>query len=135
MKGPTLVYLPGPDSDPDCPIRAGFAPQRYSRNPGLGALRPTEANTVGPTTLILSRCPMKVEEERCKATWKRIFKLPWREAGPPNRHDGKVDSGQYVVNEELSLCTGARSAIWGKALNLRTTTLQKCAVVPRRARI
>jgi len=27
---------------------------------------------------------------RCKATWKREFKLPWREAGPPNHHDDKV---------------------------------------------
>ena len=31
------------------------------------------------------------------------FKLPWREAGPPNHHDDKVDSDQYVVNKELSL--------------------------------
>ena len=31
---------------------------------------------------------------RCKATWKREFKLPWRKAGPPNHHDDKVDSDQ-----------------------------------------
>jgi len=42
-------------------------------------------------------------EGRCKAAWKREFKLPWREAGPPNHHDDKVDSDQYVVNNELSL--------------------------------
>jgi len=24
---------------------------------------------------------------RCEATWKREFKLPWREAGSPNHHD------------------------------------------------
>ena len=42
-------------------------------------------------------------EGRCKATWKREFKLPWREAGPPNHHDDKVDSDQEVVNKELSL--------------------------------
>ena len=29
---------------------------------------------------------------RCKATWKRDLKLPWREAGPLNRLDDKVDS-------------------------------------------
>ena len=29
-----------------------------------------------------------------KATWKREFKLPWREAAPPNHHDDKVDSDQ-----------------------------------------
>ena len=34
-----------------------------------------------------------VLEGRCKATWKRESKLPWREAGPPNHHDDKVDVG------------------------------------------
>ena len=34
------------------------------------------------------------QEGRCKATWKRESKLPWREAGPPNHHDDKVDSDQ-----------------------------------------
>jgi len=28
---------------------------------------------------------------------------PWREAGPPNHHDDKVDSDQEVVKKELSL--------------------------------
>ena len=32
------------------------------------------------------------QEGRYKATWKRGFKLPWREAGPPNHLDDKVDS-------------------------------------------
>ena len=36
-------------------------------------------------------------------TRKRGFKLPWREAGPPNHHDDKVDSDQNIVNKELSL--------------------------------
>ena len=31
--------------------------------------------------------PPHFQEGRCKATWKREFKLPWREAGPPNHHD------------------------------------------------
>jgi len=39
----------------------------------------------------------------CKATWKREFKQSWREDGPPNHHDDKVVSDQYVVNKELSL--------------------------------
>ena len=30
----------------------------------------------------------------CKANWKREFKLPWREAGPPNHHDDKMVSDQ-----------------------------------------
>ena len=43
------------------------------------------------------------EEGRCKAVRKEEFKLPWREAGPPNHHDDKVDSDQQVVNTEVSL--------------------------------
>ena len=38
-----------------------------------------------------------------RATWNREFKLPWREAGPPNYLDDKVDSDQKVVDTELSL--------------------------------
>ena len=45
----------------------------------------------------------EVEEGRCKATWKREFKLPWCEVGPPNHHDEKMGSDQYVVNKGLSL--------------------------------
>jgi len=33
-------------------------------------------------------------EGRYKATWKGEFKLPWREAGPTNHLDDKVDSDQ-----------------------------------------
>jgi len=33
-------------------------------------------------------------QEAFKASWKREFKLPWREAGPPNHHDDKLDSDQ-----------------------------------------
>ena len=33
---------------------------------------------------------------------KREFNLPWREAGPLNHLDDKVDSNQQVVNKELS---------------------------------
>ena len=36
-------------------------------------------------------CPW---EGRCKDTWKGESKLPWREAGPPNHLDDKVDSDQ-----------------------------------------
>ena len=31
------------------------------------------------------------KEGRCKAYWKREFKLLWHEAGPPNHHDDQVD--------------------------------------------
>ena len=34
---------------------------------------------------------------------KREFKLAWREVGPPNHQNDKVDSDQYFVNKELSL--------------------------------
>ena len=37
-----------------------------------------------------------------RITWKKNFKLPWREAGPPNHHDDKVDSDQKVVNTFLA---------------------------------
>ena len=33
-----------------------------------------------------------------------LFKLPWREAAPPDHHDDQVDSDQWVVNKALSLC-------------------------------
>ena len=46
-----------------------------------------------------------------KATWKREFKLPWREAGSPNHLDDKVDSDQYVDNKELSLSRTAGSVL------------------------
>jgi len=38
-------------------------------------------------------------EGRSKATWQREFKLPLREAGPPNHHDDKVDSDQQVSGD------------------------------------
>ena len=40
---------------------------------------------------------------RQRSFYERDFKLPWREAGPPNHHDDKVDSDQWVVNKELFL--------------------------------
>ena len=45
-------------------------------------------------------------EGRCKDTWKRELKLPWRETGPPHHHDNKVDSDQKAVDEKLSLRVG-----------------------------
>ena len=45
--------------------------------------------------VLINKCPNKV---KCP-----LGKLPWREAGPPHHHDDKVDSDQYVVNNELSL--------------------------------
>ena len=36
------------------------------------------------------------------------IQLPWREAGPPNHHDDKVDSDQQVVDKELSLSLAAK---------------------------
>ena len=40
------------------------------------------------------------------ATWKREFKLPWREDGQPNPDDDYVDVDQQVVKKN-SLSTGA----------------------------
>ena len=36
----------------------------------------------------------QVERQRHLPFGKREFKRPWREAGPPNHHDDKVDSDQ-----------------------------------------
>ena len=44
---------------------------------------------------------------RCKATWEKKFKLPWREAGPPNYLNEKVDSDQWVLNTESLSLKGA----------------------------
>ena len=47
---------------------------------------------------ILLRHGRKVTEEQMGAVSEalaaQVFKLPWREAGPPNHHDDKVDSDQ-----------------------------------------
>ena len=50
-------------------------------------------------------------ELRCKASWKKELKLPWREAGLPNHQDDKVDSYQWVVNDEHSLSFPRRSCL------------------------
>ena len=50
-----------------------------------------------------SKPETRVQEGKCKASWKRQFKLPWREAGPPDHYDDKVDSDQKVVNKALYL--------------------------------
>jgi len=59
-------------------------PLRKGQHEQLGPVSPRRRHHV------LRPC----EEGRCKATWKREFKLPWREAGPPNHLDDKVDSDQ-----------------------------------------
>ena len=51
----------------------------------IGRLSPSAPSTLHPA---------EYWEGRCKATWKRKFKLSWREAGPPNHHDDEVDSDQ-----------------------------------------
>ena len=57
----------------------------------------------GGWQFLVSEVLLYRQEGRCKATWKREFKLPWREAGPANHHDDdEVDSDQEVVSKELS---------------------------------
>ena len=49
--------------------------------------------SIGMTHLGLYQKPIYIDiGGRCKNTWKREFKLPWREAGPPNHLDDGVDS-------------------------------------------
>ena len=50
-------------------------------------------------------CSAVHAEGRYKAAWEREFKLPRREAGPPNHLDDKVDSDQEVGNKRVSLST------------------------------
>ena len=50
--------------------------------------------TPAQTILELEKLVEKEKEGTYKATWKRDFKLPWREAGPPNHLNDKVDSDQ-----------------------------------------
>ena len=67
------------------------------------------SDIIGFTSMVGEMTPIQVMsllwEGRCKATWKREFRLPWREAGPLNHHDDQVDSDHLVVNNELSLST------------------------------
>jgi len=44
--------------------------------------------------------------DRYTATRQREFKPPWREVGPLNYFDDKMDPDQWVVNKELSLTAG-----------------------------
>ena len=72
-------------------------------------------------------------EARCKATWKRKVRLPWRETGPPNHRDDEVDSDQQVVNVELSVSmtlermAGAR----GSGTSTRSSQQRMPTAVPR----
>jgi len=53
--------------------------------------------SAGPHVALLSDFEALIErvvEEHRKYFPKVAFKLPWREAGPPNHHDDKVDSDQ-----------------------------------------
>ena len=55
----------------------------------------------GSTAACIALVPLL--QVRCMATWKKEFKLAWREASPPNHLDGKLDSGQGVIQNSLSL--------------------------------
>ena len=74
--------------EPQIRARLGTTAHCWTLNPQPGASRTvlTRSASVPPLPL--------TQEGRCKATWKREFKLPWREAGPPNHHDDKVGSDQ-----------------------------------------
>ena len=50
---------------------------------------------------------MYLDFGRCKATWKKKFNLSWREAGPPNHLDDKVDSDQALYFRCGVRCSGA----------------------------
>ena len=57
--------------------------------------------------------------------WKREFKFPWREAGPPNQHNDKVDSNQYVANKEVSLFIRGEITRWEAAVERSGNILKR----------
>ena len=71
---------------------------------GLAAGLVSSSAEASAVSAVLSLGKNLHTDGRCKATWKREFKLPWREAGPPNHHDDIVDSDQEVVKKQVSLC-------------------------------
>ena len=57
--------------------------------------------------------PLGVDTERHGNVYEE-FKLPWREDGPPNHHDDKVDSDQYR---------------WALTRSATATSTRRCDVV------
>ena len=86
------------DPKPYTLIRWSRRTQRASRKPTPTTPRRTASRrALGPTfrpavATLRYIYPLYRKVDRCKATWKRECRLPWREAGPPNHHDDKVDS-------------------------------------------
>jgi len=61
------------------------------------------------------------QDDQCKATWEREFKLSWHEAGPLNH----LDSDQEVVNQEVflsAMATGGVGAARARQDPTKTTT-------------
>ena len=54
-------------------------------------------------TVVDPRNVQPMDEYGADSTWKREFKYPWREAGPPDHLDDTEDSDQWVVNKDVSL--------------------------------
>jgi len=52
-----------------------------------------------PLGIVFRHREQVLQDARHLRGQKREFKLPWREAGPPNHHDDKVDSDQQVVKK------------------------------------
>ena len=71
-----------------------------------------ESDSKAVTRLYLPQCSLRQArctldlfwEGRCKATWKREFKLPWREAGPPNHLHVHTRLPLRVVHFGRSTC-------------------------------
>ena len=88
------------------PLKIGeFALEIQRVNLGIDGMRRNGREILGQCQLFrlrdseLGGCCGPNVEGRCKATWKRESKLPWREAAPLNHYDDGVDSGQYAVKK------------------------------------
>ena len=85
--GYLLAYQPGFRED----MRGNNSiPQRKACRRGPGLI--FERDSLCTKSLWSPLCVKSHLECKSKANWKRMFKLPWRAAGPPNHLDGRVDS-------------------------------------------
>ena len=77
------IWVPGASRDPDSFLRESHA---------ASSLQSADASYLHHLSTYSKLSG--TQEGRYKATWKMKFTLTWREAGPPNHLDNKVDSDQ-----------------------------------------
>ena len=87
MKAHSVVTFQSSFTNPFSENISDFSPKTFQaenrdlKGPEIKSI--TGRDEVPFTSKVDGSVPEMLEEGRCKATWKREFKLPWREAGPP----------------------------------------------------